>query len=296
VAQAYDPETDEVTHAYVPKPIKRLDKLAWTLSSALKVAETPAGKVGVLDHTYYRLNATRCLSMCLEMGQALFTRQVLLRTAEYHLQELRKLPRVDNGDVPLYGDRTMESRNLPEASGFIGDSIEKAYTKISSFIARIRVDDDMCLEANANAWCLACPALAAEGKALRRTLLELDAVASAVKITQDHIHDPVSYLSLFELGPLEKCLKVTCQRLERATAERDEVPLEVMRDSLLASVKASVTTNGQTRAAKAQSQPWAASSDDRASTGALGRSGKGAKATKPHRIHGGDRGQTVLWP
>jgi len=280
VAQSCDQETDEIVHAFVPKPIRRLDKLAWSLSAALKVVETPAGKVGVLDHNYYRLNATRCLSMCLEMGQSLFTRWVMLRTAEFHLQELRKLPRVDKMDVPLYGDRTMEARNVPEATGFIGDSIEKAFERISAFIGRVSVDDDTCLEANANAWCLACPALAADGKALRRTLLDLDAVASAVAVTQEHIHDPVSYLSLFDLGPLEQCFKTTCQRLERATAERDPVPLALLMEGL----KASVSAKGQ-RVAQAQSQPWATKrSYDGATTGALGRSGKGAQATRPPRL------------
>lgn len=278
VAQSYNVETHDVHHAYVPKPIKRLDKLAWTLSASLKVADTPAGKVGVLDHMYYRLNATRCLSMCLEMGDALFTRQIVLRTAEYHLQELRKLPRVKEMDVPLYGDRTMEARQLPDAPGLIGDSIEKAFVKVTEFIARVNVEDDMCLEANANAWCLACPRLIKDGKALRRTLIELDAVAASIPITHDHIHDPVSYLSLFELGPLEQCFKTFCERLERSTTEREQQPLDVLREKLQASVSAKPQT-----AAKAQSQPRAAASGTGASSGALGRSGKGLGATRAPR-------------
>jgi hypothetical protein len=217
--------------AFVPKPIKRLDKMAWTLSAALKVAETPSGRVGVADAAYYRLNATRCLSMCTEMRYALFTRYVVYNTATYHLQRLRTLARASGNkseifDKPLYGDRTQEARNMPEATGFIGDSIEKAHEAIGVVLARTAVDSKQCLEANANAWGLACPSVLKDGKYLREYLLQLDGVARGIVIEEDHILDPVSYLALFELGPLEECFINLVERLSKAVeiSEKSSVP------------------------------------------------------------------------
>jgi hypothetical protein len=273
----------ECNFAYVPKPIKRLDKMAWTLSAALKVADTPTGRVGVADAAYYRLNATRCLSMCTEMRYALFTRYVVYNTATYHLQRLRSLARVtgsksENFDKPLYGDRTQEARNMPEATGFIGDSIEKAHEAIGAVLARTTVDSKECLEANANAWGLACPSVLKDGKHLREHLLQLDGVARGIVIEEDHILDPVSYLALFDLGPLEECFTNLVERLSKAVemSEKSSVPLEVLRQRLVESV-----SNGQNKSVTAQSQPGTRRPKG-AGRGALGRSGKGSEAASSH--------------
>ncbi len=279
VAQATD-DHGLVHVAYVPKPIKRLDKMAWTLSAKLRVVETSAGRVGVLDAAYYRLNATRCLSMCTEMSYALFTRYVVYNTAKYHLQQLRRLARLpgakatDKFDTPLYADRTPESRLLPDATAYIGDSIEDAFKAIGSVLARTRVDSFQCLEANANAWGLACPSVLKDGKLLRSKLLQLDEIARGVDIDDEHIADPVSYLAMFDLGPLEPCFSDMAGRLSKAVeiSERSYMPLDELRKRLVESV-----SSGQNKSAKAQSQPGARRSKatDR---GALGRSGKGSEA------------------
>jgi len=268
--------------AHVPKPIKRLDKMAWTLSSSLRVIETPAGRVGVADSTYYRLNATRCLSMCTEMRYALFTRYVIYNTAKFHLQKLRALARDSDSDPsldrPLYNDRTMEARNMPEASGFIGDSIEQAFEKIGSVFARTNVNTKVCLEANANAWGLVSPAALKDGKLLRNTLLQLDQVAQAIEIDEDVIKDPVLYLSMLELGPLESCFSNMVGRLSRAVDynEKSSLPLDVLRKKLVESVSV-----GQ-KSAKAQSQPGARQPSGGQDRGALERCDKGGKAAGPY--------------
>jgi hypothetical protein len=292
----------QVTHedgrcefAHVPKPIKRLDKMAWTLSAALRVVETPAGKVGVADSTYYRLNATRCLSMCTEMRFALFTRYVIYRTANYHLQKLRALARESGKDraldKPLYNDRTLEARNMPEATGFIGDSIEQAYEKIGAVFARTDVTTKACLEANANAWGMACPRVMSDGKKLRDTLLQLDQVAQCVEINDELVYDPVQYLTMFDLGPLEPCFANAVGRLTRAVEWSEEMalPLNLLSKKLVESVSV-----GQ-KSAKAQSQPGAHQSSKGPGRGALGRCGKGGKAAAPHPDsgRGGANGATA---
>lgn len=275
-------EDGECNFAYVPKPIKRLDKMAWTLSAALKVVDTPTGRVGVADATYHRLNATRCLSMCTEMRFALFTRYVVYNTATYHLQRLRALARASDKcvdfDTPLYGDRTQEARKMPEATGFIGDSIEKAHEAIGAVLARTTVDSKECLEANANAWGLACPSVLKDGKYLREHLLLLDGIARGIVIEDDHILDPVSYLALFDLGPLEECFTNLVGRLSKAVemSEHSAVPLEVLRQRLVESV-----SSGQNKSVNAQSQPGTRRPTE-AGRGALGRSGKGSQAASSH--------------
>jgi len=279
-------EDGDCNFAFVPKPIKRLDKMAWTLSAALRVVDTPTGRVGVADTTYHRLNATRCLSMCTEMRFALFTRYVVYNTATYHLQRLRTLARASskqlkNIDVPIYGDRTQEARKMPEATGFIGDSIEKAHEAIGAVLARTTVDSKECLEANANAWGLACPGVLKDGKYLREHLLQLDGVARGIVIEEDHLLDPVSYLALFDLGPLGECFNNLVERLSKAVeiSEKTSVPLEILRQRLVESV-----SSGQNKSVNAQGQPgtrrpWA-------DQGALGRSGKGREAASAHSWEG----------
>jgi len=266
--------------AYLPKPMKRLDKLAWTLSGVLKVADTPVGKVGVLDATFYRLNATRCLSMCMEMQHCMWIRRVMYATASYHVGELRKLAQFDGIDSPLYGDRTMEKRGMPEAPGLIGDSIEKALYAIGRVLDQTDITTMVCLEANANAWALHTPSVANDGKALRAKLIELDEVASMVSVTWEHIEDPVTYLSLFELGPLEAAFSNSCERLAKAVefAEaHQELPLEVMRDALINSVRANKGGNGRS-GANAQSQQPAPKAKAGPGVGALSRGGKRSQA------------------
>ncbi len=278
--------------AYVPKPIKRLDKMAWTLSAALRIVDTPVGRVGVADATFHRLNATRCLSMCTEMRFALFQRYVVYNTAKYHLQQLRRLAREPgakascNYDVPLYGDRTQEARNLPDATGFIGDSIEAAFTAIGRELARTCVTSQQCLEANANAWGLACPSVLKDGKKLREKLLQMDEVARGIDIEEEHIDDPVSYLAMFDLGCLEVCFGNIAGRLSRAVElnERAAVPLEVMRQRLVGSV-----TSGQSKSANVQSQAGAHSAYGGGGQRALGRNGKGSEAASSYQHPAGAR-------
>lgn len=284
-------EDGECNFAYVPKPIKRLDKMAWTLSAALKVVDTPTGRIGVADSAYHRLNATRCLSMCTEMRFALFTRYVVYNTATYHLQRLRTLARASGTkpeilDVPLYGDRTQEARNMPEATGFIGDSIEKAHEAIGAVLARTTVDSKECLEANANAWGLACPGVLKDGNYLRKHLQQLDGIARGIVIEEEHILDPVSYLALFDLGPLEECFVNMVERLSKAVeiSEKSSVPLEVLRQRLIESV-----SSGQNKSVKAQSQPGTRR-PTKAGRGALGRSGKGSEAASSHSWEAGADG------
>ena len=276
VAQVTD-EDGKCEFAYVPKPIKRLDKMAWTLSAALRVADTPSGKVGVADATFYRLNATRCLSMCTEMQYALFVRYVVYNTAKFHLQQLRALPRTPGHDTPLYGDRTMEARKMPDAPGLIGDSIEEAFHKIGAVFSKTNVSTKVCLEANANSWGMACPSALKDGKLLRQTLQQLDEVARGVDVLEEHLYDPVSYLAMFELGPLETCFANVVGRLSKAVEknERAPLPLNVLRQKLIESV-----SNVQ-KSANAQSQPGARWSDKGPVRGALGRSDKGGKAAGP---------------
>jgi len=288
-------EDGECNFAYVPKPIKRLDKMAWTLSAALKVVDTPTGRVGVADAVYHRLNATRCLSMCTEMRYALFTRYVVYNTATHHLQRLRALARApgkksENFDKPLYGDRTQEARNMPEATGFIGDSIEKAHEAIGAVLARTTVDSKECLEANANAWGLACPSVLKDGKYLREHLLQLDGIARGIDIEEEHILDPVAYLTLFELGPLEECFTNLVERLSKAVeySEKSSLPLEVLRQRLIESV-----SSGQDKSVKAQSQPGTRRPTG-AGRGALGRGGKGSEAASSHSWAAG-AGGTGRW-
>jgi len=277
-------EENAVRFAYVPKPVKRLDKMAWTLSAALRVIDTPAGKVGVSDTTYHRLNATRCLSMCTEMQYSLFVRYVVYRTAEFHLNKLRMLARDQrfgdrpNVDKPLYNDRTQEARQMPEATGLIGDSIETAFTSIGLVLARTDITSKQCLEANANAWALENPSVLKDGKLLREKLLQLDEVARGIEITEDFIQDPVQYLSMFELGPLEACFTNIVGRLSKAVElnEKQQLPLNVLKQKLIDSV-----SNGQ-KSANAQSQPGAPFSNGKG-RGALGRSGKGGEATSSYQ-------------
>jgi len=267
--------------AYLPKPMKRLDKLAWTLSGTLKIAETPVGKVGVLDATFHRLNATRCLSMCTEMQFCMWIRRVMYATARYHVEELRKFEQFSGIDTPLYGDRTQEKRGMPDAPGFIGDSIERALYAIGRVLDQTDVTTMVCLEANANAWAMHTPSVITDGKALRAKLIELDEVASMINITWEHIENPLTYLALFDLGPLEAAFGNACERLAKAVefAEaHQDLPLEVMRDALLNSVRAK--KGGKNKiGANAQSQQPAPKAKAGQGAGALDRGGKWSKAS-----------------
>jgi hypothetical protein len=265
--------------AYLPKPMKRLDKLAWTLSSTLKIAETTKGKVGVLDSTFHRLNATRCLSLCMDMQHCLWVRRIVYATAKFHVQELRKMAQHAGIDTPLYGDRTQEKRGMPDAPGLIGDSIEAALVKIGIVLDRTDITTLVCKEANANAWGLHTPALLADGKGLRDRLIQLDEVAKSISITWEHIENPATYLSLFDLGPLEAAFDNACDRLQKAVEfaeEHERLPLEAMREALLNSVKA--TKGGKQFGANAQSQQPAPTAKTGQGAGALDRGGKRSKA------------------
>jgi len=223
--------------------------------------------------------------MCTEMRFALFTRYVIYNTAKYHLQQLRQLARSsdakvsDQHDVPLYGDRTLEARGMPEATGFIGDSIERAFELIGGELARTDVTTKACMEANANAWGLACPSILKDGKRVRQQLLMLDEVARGIDIDENHIKDPVSYLAMFDLGPLEVCFKDVAGRPLKAVeiSEKSAVPLDELRRRLIESVSSKQNNNS----ANAQSQPGAPLSYGKG-RGALGRSDKGGKAAGPH--------------
>lgn len=273
-------DTGECSFVHVPKPIKRLDKMAWTLSAALRVLDTPFGQVGVADSAYHRLNATRCLSMCTEMEYALFTRYVVYNTAKYHLNKLRNLKRVFGSDTPLYGDRTMEARKMPDAPGLIGDSIERAFESIGTVFSRTDVTTVECLEANANAWGLVNSAALRNGKALRDTLQQLDEVARGVDIEESHLLDPVSYLALFALGPLEVCFANSAGRLKDAVEKNDRnkgASVEELQVRLIECV-----SGGQNPSAIAQSQSGARGSGKGPDRRALGPGGKGGKAAGPH--------------
>jgi len=266
--------------AYLPKPVKRLDKLAWTLSGSLRVVETVEGKVGVLDATYHRLNATRCLSMCKEMQYCLWVRRIMYATAKFHVEQLRRLDQFNGIDTPLYGDRTQEQRKMPDAPGLIGDSIERALYAIGKVLDQTDISTQVVLEANANAWALHSPSVLADGKALRATLLELDRVASMIDISWDYIENPMNYLSLFQLGPLEVAFSNCCERLANAVEFADankDLPLEVLRDQLLRSVKA--TKGGNKIGAKAQSHETAPPAKTGQGSQALDRGSKGNKAS-----------------
>lgn len=280
VAQFPNAYNTGIDFCYVPKPIKRADKMAWTLSNAFKIIETSAGKVGVQDAIYFRHNATRCLSMCLEMTYCIWIRWVILKTALYYLNKLRAMKREPNFDKPLYGERTMEGRALPDATGYIGDSLEQAYTLIKAEFMRTDIETLPCMEANCNAWGLEDPNVLADGALLRKTLRQLDEVAKSVYITEEHITDPVSYISLFTLGPLDAVIGQKSERLLKAaqSAERDVLPIEQLRQGLIDSV----TAKKSRIAASAQSQPGAASSSNGKGRGALQPSDKGWKATTTH--------------
>lgn len=175
---------------------------------------------------------------------------------------------------------------MPEATGFIGDSIEKAHGAIGAVLARTDVDTKECLEANANAWGLACPGVMKDGKYLREHLLLLDGIARGIVIEDEHILDPVSYLALFELGPLEECFTNMVGRLSKAVelSEKSSVPLEVLRQKLIESV-----SSARNKSVKAQSQPGTRRPAG-ADRGALGRSGKGSEAASSRPRAAGAKG------
>ena len=90
-----------------------------------------------------------------------------------------------------------------------------------------------------NAWGLHCPAVMKDRKALRHKLLELDYLASQVAITDEHVTDPLTCMTLFDLGCLDPAMSDTCARLKKVLDSNkfDAVPLEVMRHALGVSVK-----------------------------------------------------------
>jgi hypothetical protein len=120
-----------------------------------------------------------------------------------------------------------------------------------------------------------------DGKCLRETLIQLDEVARGIEIEDAHIGDPVTYLSMFHLGPLESCFADSAGRLKKAVEinEKEALPLDVLKQKLVESVaKPKVQKN--TTGATAQSQPRAPM-PNKADGGALGRSDKGGNAAGP---------------
>lgn len=193
--------------------------------------------------------------MCLELKHCMFVRWVVFMTGQYHLYELRKIDARKNPDGfrPIYNDGSMEARELPDAIGYIGDNLNEAHRIIGDKLRDTDCSTDIVLAANAAAWGFVTPELVKKGNGgwLRQTLLGLDETARMIEIEEEHILNPVTYLSLFDLGALDSTFGRVAKRLEASETSKWEssVPLETVSKQLIASVKYSGTNvvNGQSQ-------------------------------------------------
>jgi len=259
----------DIEYACVPKPQKRLDKLAWTLSSHFRIISTKTGKVGIADMTFHRMSATRCLSMCVDLEQCLFVRWVLLQTAAYHLRKLRALEEGDrsglsaDADRPLYADRSMEARKLEDATGYIGDSLALAFARTKMKFSRVNIYAEPLSHANTDAWMLCDPRLYGLAQALEKELRHLDSVASQTEITDDNIFDPTSYLSLFPLNVLTGTFALAATRLRKVIeiGEKEKRGAEELRRAIIDSVKARTSDPPTSKSGRKRVKPACAGSD-----------------------------------
>lgn len=264
----------ELDYACVPKPQKRLDKLAWTLSSHFRIISTKTGKVGVADITFHRMSATRCLSMCVDLEQCLFVRWVLLQTAAYHMRKLRALQEGSrsglstDADRPLYADRSMEARNLEDATGFIGDSLAAAFGRTKLRFARVNVHAEPLSHANTDAWMLCDPTLYGQAQALEKELRLLDGVAAQTEITEDNIFDPTSYLSNFPLNVLRGTFALAATRLRKVIeiGEKEKRSAAELRQAIIDSVKARASDQPTVKTGRKRVKPTCAEPADEADT------------------------------
>jgi hypothetical protein len=246
--------------ASVPKPIKRLAKLAWSDLSRCRTVDTPVGRVLVADETYHRQCATKAFSLCMDLTQALFVRQVVFRTGEYHLHRLRKLSRETH---PLYSPGTMEDRGLKDASAYIGDCLDAFHTRFQLALLRVDTMAEHVMEANANAWMLdtGCQD-AISFKDLRALLLHLDFQASTIDVTWDHIMRPDTYLACFDFGDLTPFIAQRCSKSKDAlegAGGSTVPPLDVLRQGLLATSQKRLEPGPSAPRKKAGSGPSASS-------------------------------------
>lgn len=221
--------------SFVPKPIKRLRKLAWADINQCRTVKTPLGPVLVADENYHRVCCTKAFSLCMDLADSLFVRQVVFRTGVYHLHRLRKYTR----DLhPKYPTRSMEGRGMQDAPGYIGDCLNTFYDRFQSVLFEINVESEHLLEANANAWMLETQChRVISFRDLRALLLHLDFQASTMDITWDHIVNPDTFLACFDFKELTPFIAQQCVKSRRALEDvggSTVPPIDVLKQGLLA--------------------------------------------------------------
>ena len=197
----------------IPKPLKRLDKIAWTLSDQFGQVETEAGMVIVRDDTYHRVSATRLLSLATDLLQTLFVRQVVMQTARFHIDQITK------HDRPYYDARSLQARGLAEHDAFVGESLNAKWHEMHTIMSHAEITTAM-VEANYVAWCIEDGGLADctyySSKENMAWLLSIGAEAAEQPIFWPMIVDPAEYIYNFSLGPFSSIFAKKCARIMSA--------------------------------------------------------------------------------
>lgn len=197
----------------VPKPMKRLDKLAWTLSPEFTFVENNGGVAVVKDQTYHRINATRCFSMCIELVDTLFLRHLFFKTACMHLDMSKKIGG-ENASVPLYTKSSMEGRGLPDATLYVGQSMTEFANRYEEILNRSSISCAV-LTANHAAWCVENPELmTVNTRELMVELVALDQTMAQIHVDDELVNNPEQ---LFMQLPVKNLASVFAKAQTRLT-------------------------------------------------------------------------------
>jgi hypothetical protein len=224
----------------IPKPLKRLAKAGWTLSCHFTYILTTEGFCVVRDRTYHLLQATRALSLLVDMTDLLFVRYFYLAVARFHMACLATLAMaaLDEAansqsartevqiyyDTPLYQERSMEARGVDGASRYVAPSLGEALEAAESNLSRRCLTSDL-VNANMAAWIVENPQLGTlDRKTLATRLVALDAQASMIVMDWTTIVDPRVYVDHLSLGCLKDIFATKCGKLYDAYHNARDTP------------------------------------------------------------------------
>lgn len=212
---------------FIPKPLKRADKMAWTMSRFFTYVERDDGDFAVVrDARYHALNCTRAFSMCVDLMYTLFSRWFVYRVGLYHYNELKKVD--PTWEKPLYAERSMEARGLEDAPAYLGSSLTVVKDKIRDAFGMVPISRGV-LQSNLDAWCIENPSVTKlEAETVMATLYCLDETMRDTDVEWDDIVDPRTFLQKLDFGILGGVCAGRCARMADAYAKAEAPPRSIL--------------------------------------------------------------------
>jgi hypothetical protein len=192
----------------VPKPLKALNKAAWSSTLAVTYVRDTTGRIVnvVHDDRFHRYAATKLLALSIINYESPFVGKYLLACAEHHLGKLTG----PDSRTTLYDNRDPEARGLEEWSATTFQDLEKMHAKAQQANAITFAPRD--LHVALQAWRIDLPLKGISDEVIIHALLALDDAAASFEVSDRHITDPGAVFSELPFGALLKPLLQVAER------------------------------------------------------------------------------------